>query len=45
MQELMKPAGLEELAGFVAVAESGSFAEAAKKLSGRIRHFKTSKPA
>jgi DNA-binding transcriptional LysR family regulator len=32
MQELLKRGGLEELAAFVAVAEAGSFTEAAKKL-------------
>ena len=32
MQELLERGGLEELAAFVAVAESGSFTEAAKKL-------------
>jgi DNA-binding transcriptional LysR family regulator len=32
MQELLEPGGLEELAAFVAVAEAGSFAEAARTL-------------
>ncbi|WP_236961042.1 LysR family transcriptional regulator [Methylobacterium durans] len=32
MQELLEPGGLEELAAFLAVAEAGSFVEAARKL-------------